>query len=312
MLAGLPATRKITMHVEAIDRLHLPQIETLVFAGGGNRCWWQAAMVSDWMKRGWRLPPTLVGTSAGAAVAAAALTSDGLQRAFESCRQLFSDTPRLFEWRGRTPRQWRFAHHRVYPAWLASFVNDSTFDTVREAPQQLMVALTRPARALGLKGSMVAGTCAYLVDKFVWNRLHPRLPRMLGLRQEFVGLQQCATLAEARTLLLAAAAAPPFLSAQQVAGSVAIDGGYLDSVPVLPEASAARATTLVLLTRHYPKLPTLFCYRGRHYLQPSRRVPVSTWNCTAATDIQAALSLGSQDAANVMQNGRMTLESSRS
>jgi len=291
-----------SMHFEPVTQLPLPQVKTLVFAGGGNRCWWQAAMVTEWTKRGWRLPPTLVGTSAGAAVAAAALMDDGLQRAFDACRQLFADTPRIFESQRR-----QFAHRRIYPAWLASFVNEETFGAMRQAPQRLQVALTRPARALGLSGSVVAGTLAYLVDKFVWNRLHPRLPRMLGLRQEFLELQHCATLDEARALLLAAAAAPPFMSAQHVSGSAAIDGGYLDSVPVPEQDEAAKSATLVLLTRFHPKLPTLFRHRGRHYLQPSRRVPVSTWDCTADADIHAAYELGTRDGMDLMERGLVTL-----
>jgi hypothetical protein len=208
----------------------------------------------------------------------------------------------MFEWRG-----WRFAHQRIYPAWLASFVNDETFEAVLLAPQQLRVALTRPARALGLGGSVVAGTLAYLVDKYVWNRLHPRLPAMLGLRQEFVDLHQCSTLAEAQTLLTAAAAAPPFLRAQRVAGRHAIDGGYLDSVPVPEQDEAARSTTLVMLTRHHPKLPALFRHQGRYYLQPSRRVPVSTWDCTRRTDIGAAFALGDEDARNGFSGGLLHL-----
>lgn len=50
-------------------QLHLDDIHTLAFAGGGNRCWWQAGVVSQLLDMGWKLPPTLVGTSAGAAIA---------------------------------------------------------------------------------------------------------------------------------------------------------------------------------------------------------------------------------------------------
>jgi predicted acylesterase/phospholipase RssA len=295
------------MHIEPVSRLNLPDLETVVFAGGGNRCWWQAASVMHWLDRGWHLPANLVGTSGGAAIAAASLSQDGLQRAFEACRRLFDGTPRLLE-RGGAERRWRFAHQRVYPAWLASFVNDETFEAVRGAPQRLRVALTRPARALGLKGSIVAGTLGYLIDKWVWNRLHPGLPRLFGMRQDFVELQQCANLAEAQTLLVAAAAAPPFLRSQQVGDGLAIDGGYLDSVPLPEQDEGACAATLVLLTRHYPKLPRLFRHRGRHYLQASRRIPVSTWDCTARATIQDAFDLGTHDAADALAQGLLTLE----
>jgi predicted patatin/cPLA2 family phospholipase len=296
------------MQIQAVTGLNLSRIETMVFAGGGNRCWWQAGALTHWLNMGWQLPSTLVGTSAGAAIATAAVATDGLRRAFDSCQQLFGGNTRIFQWRNAVPSEGRFDHQRIYPAWLTSFLNEETFDTVRQAPQQLQVALTRPARALGLRGSIVAGTLSYFVDKWLWGRLHPQLPRMFGLRQDFVTLQQCTTLQEAQTLLAAAAAAPPLMRAQQVNGGVAIDGGYLDSVPVPEQTLAERRNTLVLLTRHYPKLPSLFVLRDRYYLQASQRIPVSTWDCRPRADIQAALVLGKRDAATFMADGLVTLK----
>jgi hypothetical protein len=167
---------------------------------------------------------------------------------------------------------------------------------------------TRPARALGLGGSVVAGTLGYLVDKHLWHRLHPRLPRLLGLRHEFLELQRCANPADARNLLVAAAAAPPFLSAQRIDGRHAIDGGYLDNAPIPPQSAAEKAGTLVLLTRHYPKLPTLFRCNERHYWQPSQRIPVSTWDCTPRTTVREAFALGRQDALNALDNHMFQLQ----
>lgn len=283
------------MRLEHLPRLDLADIRTLIFAGGGNRCWWQAGAVTQWLERGWRLPAQLVGTSAGAAVAAACLTT-GAPAALDACERLFNANPRLFEWRDLGRFRLRFAHQHIYPAWLSSFVNAQTFAALRGAPGSLRVALTRPARVLGLGGSVFAGTLAYLVDKHVRNRLHPRLPRLLGLRHEFLELQQCANPEDACNLLVAAAAAPPFLSAQRIGGRHAIDGGYLDNAPLPPQGATEKAATLILLTRHYPKLPTLFRSDGRNYWQPSRRIPVSTWDCTPRATVREAFALGHQDA----------------
>jgi predicted acylesterase/phospholipase RssA len=151
------------------------------------------------------------------------------------------------------------------------------------------------------------GTLAYLVDKHTGNRLHPRLPRLLGLRHEFHPLQQCDSLADARNLLVAAAAAPPFLSAQRVNGNHAIDGGYLDNAPVPAQSAAERAGTLVLLTRHDPKLPTLFRHNERHYWQPSQRIPVSTWDCTPRATVREAFVLGQRDASQSLAAGTLRL-----
>lgn len=283
------------MRIETVSRLNLGSIQTLVFAGGGNRCWWQAGAVTYWQERGWTLPPTLVGTSAGAAVATACL-SERVAAALDGCIRLFDGNPRIFDWRGLARLKLSFAHQRVYPAWLSSFIDDTGFDGLRKAPSRLRVAFTRPARLLGLGGSLAAGTVAYMIDRYVANRLHPRLPRWLGLRYEFIDLQQCSDLAEAKNLLVSAAAAPPFLSAQRIDGRHAIDGGYVDNAPIPEQTTAEKSSTLVLLTRHYPKLPTLFRFNERHYWQPSQRIPVSTWDCTARATVRDAFGLGQQDA----------------
>lgn len=101
-----------------------------------------------------------------------------------------------------------------------------------------------------------------------------------------------------------AAAAPPFLRAQRIGGRPAIDGGYTDSAPIPLQSDAERSATLVLPTRHYAHLPVLFRWRGRMYWQPSRPVPVSTWDCTIRATVQAAFDLGAQDARMVSERLR--------
>ena len=281
--------------VTALDALALDGVHTLAFAGGGNRCWWQAGALAHLMSEGWRLPPQLVGTSAGAGIAAACLTS-GPAAALAACAQLYSSNPGLLEGNGLARLRLRFAHQRIYPAWIGSFVNAGSIAALRQSASRLRVGITRPARVLGLAGSVVAGSLAYVVDKHVWNSIHPRLPRWLGLRQDFIDMHQCATLADAQNLLSAAAAAPPFMASRRVGGGMAMDGGYTDNAPIHAQSPEEQSRTLVLLTRHYPALPPLFRHRGRAYWQPSQRVPVSTWDCTPRTTVRAAYALGEADA----------------
>ena len=91
------------------------------------------------------------------------------------------------------------------------------------------------------------------------------------------------------------------------AAAVAIDGGYTDNAPLEVQDAAAKSKTLVLLTRHYPKLPALFGWRGRSYLQPSARVPVSTWQCLPHTPVRDAFALGLRDAAALFSRGALGL-----
>jgi predicted patatin/cPLA2 family phospholipase len=287
------------MRIEPVDRLDLADIHTLVFAGGGNRCWWQAGAVTHWLEQGWQLPAQLFGTSAGAAVATAFLTT-GVQTALEACQQLFAANARMFEWKHLLRLRVRFAHRHIYPQWLASFLNAEHFERLRESSSRLSVAVTRPVRLLGLTGSVATATLAYLAEKFLANRIHPRLPRWLGLRQDLLDLHACTSVDEALTLLVAAAAAQPFIPARRIAGRAAFDGGYTDNAPLPLQQETERAGTLVLLTRHYPKLPTLFRVDSRYYCQPSRRIPVSMLDCTPRATIHDAFALGEQDARDAL------------
>ena len=276
-------------------KFNLSSTETLVFAGGGNRCWWQGGAIAHLLQQGWRLPPQLVGTSAGAGIAAACLT-EGPRVALEACVRLYGANSELFEWKALARLQMRFAHQHIYPSWIQSFVSTENYASLLAAPSRLRVALTRPARALGLAGSIVAGTLAYVVDKHLWNSIHPRLPKLFGLRQDFVDLHECQNSTEAQTLLCAAAAAPPFMRTRRIGGSPAIDGGYTDNAPIHPQTKAERSRTLVLLTRHYPRLPQIFSLAGRTYWQPSQHVPVSAWDCRENTTVREAFALGEADA----------------
>jgi predicted acylesterase/phospholipase RssA len=294
------------MRVEAVDQLDLEDIHTLVFAGGGNRCWWQAGAVTHWLEQGWTLPAHLSGTSAGAAIATSLLTT-GTATALEACQRLFGNNARMFEWKHLLRLRLRFAHRRIYPAWLTSFLNAEQFERLRQSSSRVSVAVTRPARMLGFSGSVAVATLAYVVDKFVANHIHPRLPKRLGLRQDLLDLHACANVDEALTLLVAAAAAQPFIPARKIAGRVAFDGGYTDNAPLPLQHEADRAGTLVLLTRHYPKLPMLFRTDHRYYWQPSRRIPVSMLDCTPRATIHEAYAMGQCDARGALERSELRI-----
>jgi predicted acylesterase/phospholipase RssA len=286
--------------------LEFCNVHTLAFAGGGNRCWWQAGLLTQLQANGARLPGLMVGTSAGAAIAASFLTNS-TETALQAGKRLYAANAQLFDWRGLARFRFSFAHQTIYPAWLAAFVHDGNFSTLQSAPSQLLVAVTRPARALGLTGSIAAGTLAYLVDKKMFHHIHPALPRFLGLKQAFFSLQDCTTVQEVQATLQAAAAAPPFMSGVRLHGAWAIDGGYTDNAPLPVQTSDEKASTLVLLTRHYPDRAPLFQAHGRTYWQPSQKIPVSTWDCRPDTTVEDAFNLGQEDARQRVQRGDIDL-----
>jgi predicted acylesterase/phospholipase RssA len=109
-------------------------------------------------------------------------------------------------------------------------------------------------------------------------------------------LHELTSLQASRALLCAAAAAPPLMPPVKIQGLDAFDGGYSDNAPIAARTAAKDKETFILLTRHYPERNPLFIHEGRTYLQPSRPVPVSTWDCTAKASVMDAFTLGYEDA----------------
>lgn len=287
-----------------LTRESLSNFETLAFAGGGNRCLWQGGLMEAWLAAGIKLPRQMIGTSAGAAVAAACLGA-GPRAARDACLALYAKNSRVLHWSRSAAGRAGFAHRWIYPAWLASFLGPDHFDAIRRSGTSLRVAVTHPARRLGLAGSLALGSLAYLLDKKLAHSIHPRLPTFLGLKQAFYELTHCETALQAQKLLQAAAAAAPFMAAQKIKGAWAFDGGYTDNAPLPAQTSAERSKTLVLLTRHYPSLPNAFKWLDRTYWQPSQKVPVSTWDCRPDTGVRQAYDLGVKDAMQVFEHHKI-------
>jgi predicted acylesterase/phospholipase RssA len=283
----------------------LKDFQTVVLAGGGNRCWWQAGLLSVWLNEGRIQPTALVGVSAGAALAAA-LLSQTLDEAKRACSALYNAHQSV--WLGQ-PKA-RFAHELIYPQWVANFMTDAAVHRLHRGPTLLSVGVARLPRWLPNTLGMGLAMVAYLADKYAtWPshapKPHPSLPRWLGIHMDLIETTHANTAQAAapadfvRNLLVCSAAAVPFIRARPLLGHLAIDGGFADNAP--RPAMKPTEHQLVLLTRHDPKARPCFQFQGRWYLQPSERVPVSTWDCTAKTNIQHAIALGERDAVHSLR-----------
>ena len=82
---------------------------------------------------------------------------------------------------------------------------------------------------------------------------------------------------------------------------------YGARLPTSLVGTSAKASTLVLLTRHYPGQPALFEAHERTHWQPSRKVPVSTWDCRPGTTVKEAFALGQEDARRALADGQIQL-----
>lgn len=272
--------------------------KNIVFAGGGNRCWWQAGMVEQLSRHRCWQAERFVGVSAGASVAAAFATGR-IHEALASAIAHFDATPRNIEWRDLLKGKRPFMMPRIYPEWISSFLDAQSHSELRQGNLRVEVVVTRPIRYLPLTLSTGLALALYSTEKFWLKNFHGRLPHRLGFRAEYLDLAHSADVEEARAWLLATAAAVPITPTHRVKGRAALDGGFYDSIP-LPRDREDDEHTLVLLTRHRPELPQIFTHQGRVYLQPRKRVAAVNMDCTNGKNVALTFEQGRQEAERML------------
>jgi len=270
------------------------RFEHVVFAGGGNRCWWQAGLVEVLSQLPCWNPRQLLGASAGAGIATAFATGR-LQESLHAAIARFEATPRNVEWRDLLKGKRPFALPRIYPEWITTFLEAPDLARLRALNLRVQVAITRPIPLLPLSLSTMIALTLYATEKYWMKTFHSRLPHKVGLRPEYHDLGAAVDLEEARTLLLASAAAVPITPTHRVHGRPALDGGFYDNLP-LPQDRADDEGTLILLTRHNPARPTMFTYEKRTYLQPAAPVAAINMDCTSGDNVRKTYEQGQREA----------------
>lgn len=276
--------------------------DRVVFAGGGHRCWWQAG----WWERVSRevnLAPTqIAGVSAGAATACL-LYANRTETALAHYESVLGPGSRNAYWhRWREGRAAVFPHEQIYRQALHTLIGGAHFDELQRRAPQIRIAFARPPARLGPRLAVGVGLLAYNLEKYVRKPLHPVLGRRLGFQGEYRTVQSCQTAGELVDLIMASSCTPPFTAIQYQQGAATIDGGLVDNVPVdtldqeTPSEPNRSPDTLVLVTRRYPGYAPVFGVGRCLYVQPSRKVPVSSWDYTAPDAYRATDAQGREDA----------------
>lgn len=272
--------------------------ENIVFAGGGNRCWWQAGLAETLSRHVCWQAKRLIGASAGAGIATAFATGR-IQDSLAAAIARFNVTSCNIVWRDLLKGRRPFMLPRIYSDWIGSFLSASDFIQLKQAKIQVEIAITRPIPYIPLTLSTWLALALYSTEKFWLKNFHARLPHYFGFRAEHLNLAHTTSLEEARSLLLASAAAVPLTPAYCVEGRAALDGGFYDSVP-LPKAREGDPNTLILLTRHRPALPQIFIHQRRVYLQPAKPVPATNMDCTNSGNVKATYEQGRREALDLL------------
>lgn len=268
--------------------------DAVVFAGGGNRCYWQGGFYEAAAPRLGLAPKLVVGASAGAFAAVYSLLGVGAEvraRVYAGAGPHLKNFD-LAAWRRGEPL---CPVGPMYTA-LLGFTIDAAALARLNAITDLRIAVTRLPRGLPPLAGALLGIAAYQLEKHLFHPVHPRLGRALGFRPEFVSARDLRELGEMHRVLLASSGVPPFIPVTSVNGKPAFDGGLVDNVPVEPLApiEAAGGRTLVLLTRLYRNVPEV---AGRTYVQPSEKISLSQFDITNPAGILVAYELGLRDGA---------------
>ncbi len=266
--------------------------DAVVFAGGGNRCYWQGGFYEAVATRLSLSPKVVVGVSAGAFAAAYSLLEAGpatRARVIDACDSRL----RNFDFAA-----WRQGRPLCPVGPLYAELLDQTIDADAFRRLQLItdfrIAVSRLPRGLSPSLGAAIGIGAYQLEKQLFHPVHPRLGRALGFRPEFVAARALTDPQQFREALMASSGVPPFMPVTNVDGWPAFDGGLVDNVPVEPIESieSAGGLSLVLLTRVYKSIPAI---KGRTYVQPSRTVDVGQFDIRNPDGIRNAYELGLED-----------------
>jgi hypothetical protein len=270
---------------------HARLARAAVFAGGGNRCFWQAGFWSEAAPRLGLAPQRVAATSAGAAIACV-LFAGRVREGLAYFKSVISANPRNVYpgnvFHGRPV----FPHAAIYRRALLAIIDAAALERLRARPE-ILVPVTRAPRWLGRRTAFAVAGLADALEHVARPAVHPRLARRLGFTAEYVPVGACATPDALADLVLASSCTPPFTPALTHGGRPALDGGIADNVPAAA-VEMEDGPTLVLLTRKFARLPV---YPGRVYVQPSTVIPVSAWDYTNPAAIQAAFDLGHRDGA---------------
>ena len=259
---------------------------TLVFGGGGTRCFWHGGFMAATADR---LPLDVRRISAvsGGALSAAAFVTDRERRLLDAMCEAFErreDGGGNFEIGDLLDGDHPFPHEALYRRIVTNLLDDEEArEMVAEGPT-FRVQLARPGR-LGAKGTVAA----YVSDIAVRSSPHPVYPRMTGATAIQVDAKRAAREGRLCELIVAAASAPPVFNQAMWDGEPVMDGGVVDNAPCWAESDDP---TLLMVTRPYRNIPS---FENRLYAMPSKKPPTFKLDFTDSQGIRGAWELGERD-----------------
>ena len=264
--------------------------ENIVFAGGGNRCFWQAGFWTIAASELSLKPSAIVSVSAGSAIACA-LFAGTFDQGFEGYKQAIAENDHNFYPFNLLRNLPVFPHGKLYRNAILGSIDARALTRLHRGPE-IFILVSCPPRWASSRMALLLGIVAVGLDACNSDAIHSSMGRRVGFKALYLSVRDCATPAELADLIIASSCVPPLTPQAKRNGIAIFDGGLVSNVPSdgVPQKTGQ---TLVLLTRQFPKLPSV---AGHTYVQPSRPIPVSVWDYTDDAALQATFDLGRRDA----------------
>lgn len=266
-------------------------IEAVVFAGGGCRCFWQAGFWEEAAPAlGWR--PRVAGAVSAGAAMACMVFADAVAEGVAYFKTRVAANRRNAYPLNLLKRRPVFPHPDIYRDTILANLDDARLARLHAGPDvRVLIALV--PRWLGPRSGFLLGLLAYEAETFIQPGPHAALGRQAGFIPQVASVRDCASPEAVADLILHSSCTPPITPVYRRGARPVLDGGLIDSAPLetIPPSSG---TTLVLLTKQYPpqSIPRV---PGRVYVQPSEPIPIYKWDYTSPQRVQATYELGRRD-----------------
>ena len=278
----MPATARREAPDTAAD------FDAVLWSGGGCRCFWQAGFWSVVAPALQLRPRTMVGASAGAAFACAAV-ADRLPAIVASFSRRTARNPRNVYPVNVVRRRPVFPHAEIYRGTILDLMDAEALARLHAGPD-LQILVARPPTQRAVVPTLLLGFGAYKLDSALGGAVHSSLARRLGFVGELVPVRSCESVEAVADLVLQSSCIPPLLPLYRRGDGIVIDGAIVNDAML--DAVVGHASTLVMLSRPVARVPAV---PGRTYVWPSRKPPIAMWDYAIPELIQPTFDLGRED-----------------
>ncbi|MBT9505590.1 patatin-like phospholipase family protein [Rhodoferax sp.] len=263
--------------------------DNVVFAGGGNRCFWQAGFWSVVAPALELRPRRVRAVSAGSAIACA-LFAGTFEHGFTGYKQALANNARNLYLRNLLREEPVFPHGGMYRSAILSSIDERALSRLHQGPE-INVLISRPPGWASPRMALLLGALALGVD--IWGRgtIHSSTGSRIGFKPLYRSVRECETPEALADLVIASSCVPPLTPQVRSDGMILLDGGLVSNVPA-EDLAQEQGCSLILLTRQFPSIPDV---PGRTYVQPSQPIPAGAWDYTDETAVQSTFDLGRRD-----------------